>query len=232
MKFWTWSEIRTKIEQECDLEDEDFVRRDELLAYCNEAIDEAEAEIHSLYEDYFLKKADISVVANDEFFSIPTHMPDIYADKIRRIIFREGSGTTVYTVTRLKDWKKFEQKAVQDTQLTTDLYQYFLVNSTPGNPQVMLVPKSREAGTLTIWYLRNANRLAVDSDVCDIPEFINFIFSHMKVKVYGKEGHPGYQEALERLESERNRMNAVLSSRVPDMDNEIELDVSHYEDMN
>ena len=56
MKYWAWSEIRSKIEQECDLEDEDFVRRDELLAYCNEAIDEAEAEIHSLYEDYFLKR--------------------------------------------------------------------------------------------------------------------------------------------------------------------------------
>jgi hypothetical protein len=232
MKFWTWAEIRTKVEQECDLEDEDFVRPEELLAYANEAIDEAEAEIHSLYEDYFLKKVDLPVVANDEFFSLATLLPDIYADKIRKIIFREGSGTTVYTVTRLKDWKKFEQKAVADTQLTTDLYQYFLINSTPGNPQIMLVPKSREAGTMTVWYLRNANRLAVDADVCDIPEFINFIFSHMKMKVYAKEGHPGYQEALERLETERARMNAVLSSRVPDMDNEIELDVSAYEDMN
>ena len=232
MKFWTWSEIRTKVEQECDLEDEDFVRPEELLAYANEAIDEAEAEIHSLYEDYFLKKTDLAVVANDEFFSLATLLPDIYADKIRKIIFREGSGTTVYPVTRLKDWKKFEQKAVADTQTTTDLYQYFLINSTPGNPQIMLVPKSREAGTLTVWYLRNANRLAVDTDVCDIPEFINFVFSHMKMKVYAKEGHPGYQEALERLETERARMNAVLASRVPDMDNEIELDLSSYEDMN
>lgn len=232
MKFWTWAEIRTKVEQECDLEDEDFVRPEELLAYANEAIDEAEAEIHSLYEDYFLKKVDLPVVADDEFFSLTTLLPDIYADKIRKIIFRQGTGATVYTVTRLRDWKKFEQKAVADTQTTTDLYQYFLVNSTPGNPQIMLVPKSREAGTMTVWYLRNANRLAVDADVCDIPEFINFVFSHMKMKVYAKEGHPGYQEALERLETERARMNAVLASRVPDMDNEIELDVSCYEDMN
>lgn len=232
MKFWTWAEIRTKVEQECDLEDEDFVRPEELLAYANEAIDEAEAEIHSLYEDYFLKKVDLAVVADDELFSLTTLLPDIYADKIRKIIFRQGTGATVYTVTRLRDWKKFEQKAVADTQTTTDLYQYFLVNSTPGNPQIMLVPKSREAGTMTVWYLRNANRLAVDADVCDIPEFINFVFSHMKMKVYAKEGHPGYQEALERLETERARMNAVLASRVPDMDNEIELDVSAYEDMN
>ena len=232
MKYWEWSEIRTKIEQECDLEDEDFVRRDELLAYCNEAIDEAEAEIHSLYEDYFLKKADLPVVANDELFSMSSLLPDIYADKIRRLIFTEAGSTTTYTVTRLKDWKKFEQKAVADTQVTTDLYQYFIINNTPGNPQIMLVPKSRESGTLTVWYLRNANRLSVDTDICDIPEFINFIFSHMKMKVYAKEGHPGYQEALERLETERARMNAVLASRVPDAENEIELDTSAYEDMN
>lgn len=232
MRYWTWSEIRTKIQQECDLEDEDFVRQSELLAYANEAIDEAEAEIHTLYEDYFLKSVQIPVNNGDEFFSLSTLMPDIYADKIRRLIFREGGGTTVYTVTRLKDWKKFEQKAVQDTQLTTDLYQYFLVNNTPGNPQIMLVPRAREAGTLTVWYLRNANRLSVDADICDIPEFINFIFAHMKVKVYGKEGHPGYPEALERLEAERARMNAVLASRVPDAENEVEPDFSAYDDMN
>lgn len=232
MRYWTWSEIRTKIEQECDLEDEDFVRRDELLAYANEAIDEAEAEIHSLYEDYFLKYTDLPVVAQDEFFSLTTLLPDIYADKIRRLIFTQAGGTTTYTVTRLKDWKKFEQKAASDSQLTTDLYQYFLLNQTAGNPQIMLVPKAHESGTLRVWYLRNANRLTVDTDICDIPEFVNFIFSHMKVKVYGKEGHPGYQEALERLETERARMTAVLAARTPDAENEIEMDMSSYEDMN
>jgi len=231
MKYWTWAEIRAKVEAECDTEDEDFVRADELLAYCNEAIDEAEAEIHTLYEDYFLKPVDIPVITGDEFFSIPTLIPDIYADKIRKIIFTMGS-STVYTVNRMRDWKKFEQKALEDSQITTDLYQYFIINSTPGNPQLMLVPKAHESGSLKVWYLRNANRLAVDTDVCDIPEFINFIFAHMRMKIFGKEGNPGYQEALERLESERNRMIGTLSTRTPDADNEIEIDVSSYTDMN
>jgi len=232
MKYWKWSEIRSKIEAECDLEDEDFVRRTELLGYCNEAIDEAEAEIHSLYEDYFLKYKDIAIASGDELLSVATLIPDIYADKIRGIIFTLAGGTTTYRVNRVKDWKKFEQKALLDTQVTTDLYQYFLINQDPGNPQIMLVPKAHESGTIKVWYLRNANRLAVDDDVCDIPEFINFIFSHMKVKVYGKEGHPGYQEALERLETERTRMNAVLAARTPDAENEIEMDLSAYGDMN
>ena len=232
MKYWTLAEIRSKVEAECDLEDETFVRPSELTDYINEAIDEAEAEIHSLYEDYFLKKVDLPVVANDEFFSIPTLIPDIYGDKIRRIIFTEAGGTTTYKVTRMKDWKKFEDKAVMDTNQSTDLYQYFLINQTPGNPQIMLVPKSHEAGTLTVWYLRNANRLAADTDVCDIPEFINFIFSHVKMKVYGKEGHPDYPAAIERLEKERERMTGVLSARTPDAENDIEPDMSAYDEMN
>ena len=229
MRYWTWSEIRTKIEQECDLEDEDFVRREELLGYANEAIDEAEAEIHSLYEDYFLKKQDVAIVALDESIDLPS---DIYAHKIRRLIFKQAGGATAYTVNKIKDWKKFEEKAVADIQSTTDLYQYILMNETPGFPKITLVPKSREAGTLVIWYLRNANRLVNDTDICDIPEFINFIFSHMKVKVYGKEGHPGYQAALERLETERARMLGVLQQMVPDADNELEMDTSYYSDMN
>lgn len=231
MKFWTWAEIKAKIQAELDIQDEDFVREDELLGYANEAIDEAEAEIHTLYEDYFLTSVNIPVVTNNEFFSMSALMPNIYGDKIRRIIFVAGDGTTNYTVNRLRDWKKFEYKAQADTGTTTDLYQYMLVNDTPGVPQIMLVPKSRESGTLKVWYLRNANRLVNETSICDIPEFINFVFSHMKVKVYAKEGNPNYQDALERLETERQRMIAVLAARTPDAENEIEMDLSYYEDM-
>jgi len=231
MRYWTWAEIKTKIEQECDLEDEDFVRESELLSYANEAIDEAEAEIHGLYEDYFLKPVDIPVTVGDELISITDNIPDIYADKIRRIIFTLTGSTTTYPVTRLKDWHKFEQKAVFDTQSTTDLYQYFPINSTPGNPQIMLVPKMRESGTLKVWYLRNANRLTVSTDICDIPEFVNFVMAFMKVKVYQKEGHPGLDEATAKLEQQRQQMTSSLQARIPDADNGLEMDMSYYEDM-
>jgi len=230
MKYWTWAEIRAKIEGECDTEDEDFVRSPELIAYCNEAIDEAEAEIHTLYEDYFLSYKDITITSGDEFIDIATQIPDIYADKIRRILFKVGD--TSYTVKRLKDWKKFENKADLDLSSSTADYSYFIVNKTVGVPQIMLSPKAHESGTIKVWYLRNANRITMDTDICDIPEFINFIFAYLKVKIFGKEGHPGYPETLERLENERVRMNAVLSNRVPDDDNEVELDLRIYTDMN
>jgi hypothetical protein len=231
MKFWQWSEIRTKVEQECDLEDEDFVRRSELLSYANEAIEEAEAEILGLYEDYFLKSSTINVSAAQEDIPYPT---DIYAQKIRRIIYFLGNTTnpTNYPITRLKDWKKFEYRAVADTGQTTDLYQWMDENAIPGSPIIKIVPKLREAGIVKLWYIRHANRLTVDTDICDIPEFINFIFSHMKVKVYEKEGHPMLSQAMTKLEMERQRMLSTLQSKTPDADNDIEMDASYYEDHN
>lgn len=231
MKFWTLAEIRSKINRESDLEDEDFVRSDELTEYINEAIDEAEAEIHSLYEDYFLKSEEVTVNPGVSQIDLPL---DIYAHKIRRVIFKEGlatESTNVYTVNRVKDWHKFEEKAVYDTQLSTDLYQYFITNATPGAPKMEIMPTIKETGKIKTWYLRNANRLALETDICDIPEFINFIFAHVKVKVQEKEGHPGIQESIMKLEAERNRMNGVLSNMVPDADNEIEMDLSAYQEM-
>jgi len=232
MRYWTWAEIRAKIEAECDLEDEDFVRGPEILSYANEAIDEAEAEIHGLYEDYFLKPVSVAVAQGDTGFAIPDEMPDIYADKIRKIIFTQSGSTTTYPVNRLKDGTKFEQKALYDANQTSDLYSYMLINATPGSPEVRWTPTIRESGTMEIWYLRNANRLTQDSDICDIPEFVNFVIAYMKVKVFGKEGHPGYADAVTELEKQRQQMTSSLQSRVPDAENELEMDSSYYEDMN
>ncbi len=232
MRYWTLEEIKTKVEADLDIEDEVFIRPTELLTYINEAIDECEGEIHTLYEDYFLKYVDVAVTNGLTSLSIPTYIPDIYADKIRRLVFTLNGGTQTYTVERLRDSNKFEQKAIYDANATTDLYKYMLVNQTPGNPQIIFTPQIRESGNITIWYLRNANRLSVNTDVCDIPEFINFIFAHIKLSVYSKEGHPNMSSQQQKLEMERQRMASTLSNRVPDDDNTIEADTSAYEDMN
>jgi hypothetical protein len=229
MKFWTWSEVREKIRRDLDLESEVFVRPEELLGYANEAIDEAEAEIHALYEDYFLTSATVSLVAGQDEYDLPS---DIYAHKIRRIVYNNGA--SVYTVTRIGDWKKFETKSIADNFSTSDLYQFFIKNPSAGSPKFVLVPKAREtvADVLEIWYLRNANRLVDDTDVIDIPEFINYIFQKITCLVYEKEGHPNLDRAEMKLAEERNRMLGVLAQMVPDAENEIEMDTSFYEEMN
>jgi hypothetical protein len=229
MRYWTWSEIKQKVENDCDIQDETFIQPNELLGYVNEAIDEAESEIHALYEDYFLTKSDIVVASLDEELAMPT---DIYAQKIRKIIFTSSGGGSTYSVDRMKDWHKFEEKALTDISQTSDLYKYFLINETAGSPKILLVPKMREAGTMRVWYLRNANRIYTDTDICDIPEFISFVIAHMKVRVFEKEGHPGLPGAVQNLAMERERMNGVLAQMVPDADNEVEMDLRLYEEMN
>jgi len=227
--YWTWAEIRAKIKRDTDTEDEVFVRTEELLEYANDAIREAEAEIKSLYDDYFLTKTDMDLTQGVSEYSLPT---DIYAHKIRRVIYNNGS--SVYTIERIQDWKKFESKAIADNFSTSDLYQFFVFNPTVGDPKMILVPKARETatGVMTVWYQRDANRLAVDTDICDIPEFISFVFKHIKHAIYEKEGHPNMDRAYRDLNVERKRMEGVLATMVPDAKNEIEMDYSFYEEMN
>jgi len=224
--FKTWAEIKTKVQQDLDIEDEVFVTDAELMSYCNEAIDEAEAEIHGLYEDYFLNKATITLVQGTSDYSLPS---DIYAHKIRRLIYQNGG--TIYTVDRLRDWKKFEEKAVTDYYSSSAWYNYLIVNTTAGDPKISLVPTAQESGAyLTLWYIRNANRMINDASVCDIPEFINFIYQYIKVRVYEKEMNPNAQAAVAILQAQRTLMQDTLGTMVPDADNTIEMDLSSYEE--
>ena len=224
--FFTLAEIRSKVEKDLDLEDEVFVTTTELNSYCNEAIDEAEAEIHGLYEDYFLNKATITLVQGTSDYALPS---DIYAHKIRRIIYQNGA--TIYPIERMKDWKKFEQKAITDFYPGTAWYSYLILNAVAGSPKLSLVPTAQESGAyVTVWYIRNAARLTNDSDICDIPEFVNFIYQYMKVRVYEKEMNPNTQGAIAVLQQQRELMQGTLATMVPDADNNIEMDLSSYEE--
>lgn len=225
-KYRTLAQIRGRIQREIDLQEEVFVRPCELLEYINDAIDDAEACIHTLYEDYFLSRQIIPLVENQQDYALPD---DIYAHKIRRIVYNNESN--VYTIARIQDWYKFEQENIAQNFITSDLYRYFIVNFTPGDPKIHLVPQSREDGPfMQVWYLRQANQLVNDDDICDIPEFYNFIYAYVKVKVLDKEFHPGAAKADAELREQRARMEGTLAAMVPDARNEIEMDMEFYED--
>lgn len=230
MLFWTYANIKDKIESDLDLADETFITDSEMLGYANEAIDEAEAEIHSQNEDYFLARATVTLVSGTEGYALPS---GIYANKIRRVLYRNGS--IYYTINRLKDSSKFEaytNNLINNTG-APPVYSYFLENSTAGSPQLVLSPLPTESGAyVTIWYYRNANRLVSDSDVCDIPEFVAFVIQFMKVRCYEKEQHPALGLAVQALQAQREKMIETLSTMVPDADNLIETDMSHYEEHN
>lgn len=227
----TWGTIFAKIEADCILEDEQWIDEDECLGYANEAIKDAEAIVHSLYEDYFLDYATITFVAGTEEYDLPTN---IYANKIRRFLFENGGNR--YIIPRMQDWKKFERKSMNDYLATSGSYEYFVVSPTAGaESKIILSPtvQAADAGAFgKIWFIREANQLATASDTCDIPEFINYIYAHMKTNIYAKEGHPNLSLAMANLARQKELMEGTLTAMVPDADNEIEADLSGYEEMN
>lgn len=226
--YWTWARIRQKVRQDTGTEDEVFVDEQEMLGYANEAIDEIERQIHNLCEDYFLTRAVIPLVNGQEAYELPT---DIYAMKIRSIIYRDG--TAVWKVKRIRDWYKFEQYEVEQTGVhNTSQYGFFIINDEPGNPKILLAPTPNEDGTqLRIWYIRNANTLIDDNSICDIPEAVNYVMQYIKIRIYEKEHNPMLQKAMMDLEAEKQTTLASLSNKTPDDENELQPDYRLYEDM-
>jgi len=230
-KYWTLAEIRTKINRDLDLESEVFIQPEELVGYINEAIDEAEAEIHSIYEDYFLRDEYLPLATGQQQYDLPA---DIYAHKIRKIIFSDDQSKT-YEVARIPESQKFQDIALTERFRSTEFYRYLLVNSTPGSPKIYFVPTIREDDTgsnlMRIWYLRNANRLSADTDVCDIPEFVHFVIAYAKQRCLEKEGHVMLPYWENQAEKQRRLMIDTLKSMIPDGETIIEPMMDHYEEM-
>ncbi len=229
-RYWTYAELNTKVEKDLDLEDELFVVDSEMLGYANEAIDEAERIVKAVYPDYFLDKATLTLVDGTSEYALPTR---IYAHKIRRMTYRLGS--TVYTIKRVRDWKKFEiyEEEQASTGTTSDLA-YFVINQTAGAPRILFTRPANAVdatATVTVWFVRQANRLAVDADVLDVPEAANYVMQFMKVKCYEKEGHPNWSGAVAQLNAFEKALKEDLEEMVPDADDMIEMDVSFYDEM-
>jgi len=229
MKFWTFGEIRQKVERDLDLESETFITPEELLGYANEAIDEVERQILTLCEDYFLTRSTLSLVAGTEEYSLPAN---IYANKIRQIVYRNGQD--VWKLRRIRDWEKF---AVYESEkintATNSHYGFFLLNSVAGSPKLLLAPTPAESGPyLQVWYIRNANELCLDTDICDIPEAVHYVMAYMKVRCHEKDMNPNLGKAVADLALQREDTLKTLAEMVPDNENTIEMDTRLYDDMN
>lgn len=228
MKFWKWSEIKSKVLRDLDLEGENFITEVEMLGYANEAIDEVERQIHTLCEDYFISRGTMTLVAGQEEYAIPS---DIYGLKIRQIIYR--SGTQVWKLQRLRNWNKFGVYETEKANSTgTQQYGYFILNNVAGSPKILLTPTPSEDGSyLQIWYIRNANELSTDDSVCDIPEAVNYVISYIKMKCMEKEMHPNLPKAIQDVEQQKADTLKILDEMYADNENNIEPDYRLYAEM-
>lgn len=229
MSYPTFSDIELRVRRELDLIDEPSVTQDELIAYANQAIDVAESEIHSLYEDYFLKKATINLVANQSEYALPS---DIYAAKIRAVIFNVNN--QIYEVMRMTDKRMFEQIKRSEEFSKNDIYRYILTNDGPlTGIRLYLFPAAKETATagLTVWYLRNANRIVTPTDIIDIPEFSNFIVAKMKWLIgVNKPGLVAVDGATIDAETQLSLMRETLQNRTPDDWTNVVMDMGAYEE--
>lgn len=217
----TYADLKSYLEKELDLEDETFITADEMRSYFNEAVDMIEASIHNIYEDYFLTNSSLSILNGQAAYNLPT---DIYAQKIRKVLYNDGGGYK-YEIKRVK--KLEETMFIQ----TPDLYSYVLTNDATAGLKLTLFPTPvADQPYGTIWYIRNAKRFTQDTDVCDIPEFTNVLVQFVRWKCLSKEGHPDTNQAGSDLERMKQEMVDTLTARVPDEDNFVLKDMSFYRD--
>lgn len=228
MSTMTYLQIKTKVQNDLDLIDEQFITAAEMLGYCNEAIAKAESLVHGLYEDYFLASAYLPIVAATQTYSLPS---DIYANKIRKMFYDNSPGAlggTKYTIRRVR---KMEELPFL-IQTGTVFYKYLLTNTAAAGPKIAFYPPPAETSTtnITLWYIRDAKRMTGDSDTCDIPEFVEYVIQYMKMRCYEKEGHPNLEVAKRDVATLEKDMQETLTNMVDDDDTEILLDWSFYQD--
>lgn len=171
MKVWTYAEMSTKVLTDLDLLDKAMVTDNELIGYFNEAVLEAESEIITLNQDYFLTMAIMPVVAGGIRYALPA---SIFANRIRTIMYKNGA--LIYEIKQYRRKGKFVEVALTDFSGQGDDYRYLLFNDIPGQAQIEFHPAMRDTAILTpgsifnpvqMFYLRGAKRIPV------IGEYIN-----------------------------------------------------------
>lgn len=242
MKLWTYGEMENRLRRDMDLlDDENFIGQDEMANLFNEAIDDAEAQILKVCEDYLLTSSALAMVQGQSDINLPSN---IYAQKIRALIY--ANGPKIYPVARIRDPHLFYKKAEQDYYASGETeYNYLLKSSTEGQQDIIVLsPASLETGSyLTLWYIRNAKRVPTQTydlvsratqiaTVIDIPEWTDFLIQFVKVRVYEKEMDPRLAGAMSALADRRQTMVETLSNRTPDNDDKVPLDMDFYVEHN
>lgn len=229
MRYKTYKEIKDKVRKDLGLEQEEFVSAEELLGYCNNAIDEAEAEIHGIYADYFLTSTFMDIIAGQSEYTLPS---DIYANKLRSVLYINGDD--IYSIRKYKNSNRDKFLNLElDRTNTDDTFRYILMNRSYTGVTLDLIPTPIVSltGKIKLYYLRNANRMVDDTSVCDIPEFVDFVSQYMKVRCYEKEHNENTEMAISVLQAKRGLMVSTLTNMVPDGDDVIEGDMTFYEEM-
>jgi hypothetical protein len=210
----TWGTLKDEILRECNIEGEDFVSSTELLVFANDAKDEAEAEIVSLYDKYLETETALNITSGVDTYDLPS---DIYANKI----------TGMY----LPDYEIKLLKRKQDLLTNLPYLRYRITNSTADGIKLKLHPMPTQNLTATLHYIRQSKPIVDETSVMDIPIADAFIKQYIKDKVQEKELGPMMPKGRsELLEKQKQLLIESLNHMIPDdSSDELEPDLSYYD---
>lgn len=216
--------IKAKINSDCDLEDQDWVDNTDLINFVNEAIADAEGEIHQLgiSDAYFRTRGDLTIVAATSQVALPA---DIYGAKIGKIFYKDG--TRWYQIRPFKNYLEY-----LDADTEAD-FKYMLENDATAGIRLLLAPLPSANATAKCTYTRRAKKVdgtGTPTDVLEIPEAENYVYALVKRYIYEKEGRPDMETWIKKEADAYDAMVRALKDIKVDEENLIPLDTSFYED--
>jgi hypothetical protein len=217
---WPLSRIVSKVQDDLDLHEENFVTTDDIKQFIEDAIDDAEEIIIDCFSDFFLTYADLTVEEGDETIDLPE---DLYESRLRRVFFSENG----YDADNMGDSYKLGKIDLDEiTNVSAnDSYRYRLVNTTSLGQAIYIYPPIRESSSnqFRVWYIRQAKRLEDDEDVLEKGLRIQYILAHVKKSVLEKIGDPLVEVWSKRLDKQEDKLKNSLS-RLTDDDEDVYLE--------
>ena len=217
MIYETLGEIKNKIEIEHDLKEETFISPEELRGYINDGISIIEALTVSKLGDYFMTFSDWITI--EEFNEMPD---DIYANKLRKVEVRRTNGEAIKI--------QHNKRLLSTDQLSAT--KYMIVNRKNEKPKLMIQDaENLNPIEIRYHYIRNANRLIEDSDICDCPEItMQHLHAFVRKRCYEKEKDPMAKVSESDVIAFTNLIDTTLSQMIDDDSDIMVLDTEFYDE--
>lgn len=231
MSYKTYAQLKEDVLREADMEAEDFIQEEEVMAYFNDAVREACAHIQKLGldDEYFNSSATYSLTLGQTELDLPA---DIYATKITGLTYSTSS--KIYPLKRMKGkGKSILKQQILQAPGADATYMYDIENSDPTTGfKLKLYPPSQEttSSCIVMDYVRTVVEIDDDADLVDIPEFYSFIKAFVKYKLFDKENSQKAADTKADYLKEQALMLDTLREMTPDHDNLIPGDYSFYEE--
>lgn len=214
----TIGELKKKIKQFTDSEEESYLKEDELCCFVNMAIQRAAKIVSCLNKDYFTSCEEIDVGAEQDCISLPE---DIAGTKIKKVYWLDGK--------RCCRLKRLDYDCFDDCgSCSSQPYGFQFFNKAGEGNKLYLIPTCHKAGKVRIIYERTP--MAIDENTPDtqeieMPECCDFIFFFVLKFVFIKEKNPLANWAIEEMnESERKIEECMCPQFNDDESCEIEAD--------